>query len=180
MNVLVTAASQQGSTFGIAEAIGRTLRSRGLDVTVARPDSVASVDDYDAVLVGSAMYMGRWLETGTEFVRRFAPVLAERAVWLFSSGPVGDPQRKLVQKMTADPIELPELLRLTNAREHRIFAGKLSGKGMSGPRRLSLLVFRGFDGDWRDWSAVERWTAEIGDALTGDARLLAPSSGKAG
>jgi menaquinone-dependent protoporphyrinogen IX oxidase len=38
MNVLVTAASRQGATHGIAEAIGRALRARGLDTTVAAPD----------------------------------------------------------------------------------------------------------------------------------------------
>jgi menaquinone-dependent protoporphyrinogen oxidase len=180
MNVLVTAASQQGSTYGIAEAIGRTLRSRGLDVTVAEPHTVARVDDYDAFVVGSAIYMGRWLDGGVEFVRRFASDLAGRPVWLFSSGPVGDPQRKLVQKMTADPLELPELLRLTRAREHRIFAGKLSGAGLSGPRRLPLLVFRGIEGDWRDWSSVERWAAEIGEALVNGPILRDAVAGKAG
>ena len=165
MNVLVTAASQHGSTYALAEAIGRTLRRRGCTVTVAEPESVTSVDEYDAFVLGSAVYMGRWLAPGVELVRRFGPALAERPVWLFSSGPVGDPRRKLVQKMTADPLELPELLQLTQAREHRIFAGKLSDDGLSGPRRLSLLVFRGIEGDWRDWPAVERWSTEIADAL---------------
>jgi menaquinone-dependent protoporphyrinogen oxidase len=180
MNVLVTAASRQGSTHGIAEAIGRTLRSRGLDVTLTEPEAVASIDDYDAFVVGSAIYMGHWLDSGVEFVHRFAPALAERPVWLFSSGPVGDPQRKLVQKMTSDPLELPELVRLTQARDHRIFAGKLSGNDLSGPGRLSLFLFRGIEGDWRDWPSVERWAAEIGEALAGGAMLGAAVAGKAG
>jgi menaquinone-dependent protoporphyrinogen oxidase len=179
MNILVTAASRQGSTYAIAEAIGRTLQTRGLDATVAHPNDVVGVDDYDAVVIGSAIYMGRWLDDGVQFVRRLAASLAERPVWLFSSGPVGDPQRKLVQKMTADPLELPELLKLTQAREHRIFAGKLNGSGLSGPRRLSLVVFRSIEGDWRDWAAVEHWAAEIGDGLVADASPLAVAVGKA-
>jgi menaquinone-dependent protoporphyrinogen oxidase len=165
MNVLVIAASQQGATYGIAEAIGRTLRARGLETTVARPDEIVAVDAYDAFVIGSAIYMGRWLEPAVEFVHRFAPTLSRRPVWLFSSGPVGDPKRKLVQKMTADPVELPQLLALTNAREHRILAGKLTGKGLRGPQRLSLMIFRGIEGDWRDWAGIERFAAGIADAL---------------
>ena len=168
MNVLVTAASKQGATHGIAEAIGRTLSDRGLDVTVAAPEEIVDVAAYDAFVIGSAMYAGHWLEPATTFVRRIAPTLSQRPTWVFSSGPVGDPRRKLVQKMTADPVELPELLALTKAREHRVFAGKLAGQGLRGPQRLSLLIFRGIEGDWRDWSAIERWADEIAASLVGD------------
>lgn len=165
MNVLVTAASREGATYGIAEAIGRTLRARGLDATVTAPDEVVDVAAYDGFVVGSAVYMGRWLEPATAFVHRLASTLSGRPVWLFSSGPVGDPRRRLAQKMTADPVELPELLALTKARGHRIFPGRISGQDLRGPQRLSLLIFRGFDGDWRDWPAVERWADEIADSL---------------
>ena len=165
MNVLVTAASQQGATQGIAQAIGHRLRGRGFDTTVAPPDEIVDIAAYDAFVIGSAVYVGHWLEPATAFVRRFAPALAQRPVWLFSSGPVGDPGRKLVQQMTSDPVELPELLALTEAREHRILAGKLAGKSLPRPQRLSLLVFRGIEGDWRDWSAIECWAGEIADSL---------------
>ena len=55
MNILVTAASQQGATQGIAEAIGRTLRGRGLDTTVASPDEIVDVAANDAFIIGSAV-----------------------------------------------------------------------------------------------------------------------------
>jgi menaquinone-dependent protoporphyrinogen oxidase len=177
MNVLVTAASQQGATYGIAEAIGRALRARGLDATVAAaPDEIVDVTTYDAFVIGSAVYAGHWLEPATAFVHRFASILSQRPVWLFSSGPVGDPRRKLVQKMTADPAELPRLLALTNAREHRILAGKLVGKGLPGPQRFSLLVFRGIEGDWRDWTAIEHWGGEIADSLTSGRLVSTPAA----
>ncbi len=168
MNVLVIAASRQGATRGIAEAIGRALRARGLDATVAAPDEIADVAPYDAFVIGSALYAGHWLEPATVFAERFASTLSSRPVWLFSSGPVGDPRRKLVQKMAADPVELPELLALTSAREHRIFPGMLTGKGLRGPQRLSLLIIRGIEGDWRDWPAIERWADRIAASLAGE------------
>lgn len=165
MNVLVTAASRQGSTADIAEAIGDTLRSHDFDVNVVPPDEVVDVAAYDAFVVGSAIYVGHWLEDATAFVDRFAPALSTRPVWLFTSGPVGDPSRRLVRQMTADPVELPRLLALTGAREHRIFAGRLEREGLRGAHRLSLAVFRGFEGDWRDWAAIESWAGEIAARL---------------
>ncbi|HVC88121.1 MAG TPA: flavodoxin domain-containing protein [Gaiellaceae bacterium] len=177
MNVLVTAASQQGATRGIAEAIARELRLRGLDVTIATPEEIDDVEDYDAFVIGSAIYVGHWLESATEFVRRFAPTLSQRPVWLFSSGPVGDPKRKLVQKMTADPVELPELVALSGAREHRLLAGKLAGRGLPRPQRAALLVFRGIEGDWRDWAAVEHWAGEIAAGLARERATSATTAG---
>lgn len=174
VNVLVTAASRHGSTHGIAEAIGHTLESRGFEVTVAPPHEIVDVASYDAFVIGSAIYVGHWLEPATAFVSHFAPTLSKRPVWLFTSGPVGDPKRGLVKKMTADPVELPQLLELTNAREHRILAGKLENKTLHGAQRLSLAVFRGFEGDWRDWTAIDAWACEIAAQLAADPYEIAP------
>jgi menaquinone-dependent protoporphyrinogen oxidase len=165
MNVLVTAASKEGSTTEIAEAIARTLRRRGLDATVSPPQRVGDACGYDAFVIGSAVYMGRWLEPSSDLVRRLGRAVSDRPVWLFSSGPVGDPSRKLVQQMGADPAELPALLAQTKAREHRMFAGKLVKEHVSRAQRLSLSIFRGFEGDFRDWADIDRWASQIADAL---------------
>jgi menaquinone-dependent protoporphyrinogen oxidase len=41
------------------------------------------------VVLGSAVYVGRWLEAGACFVEEQADELAARPVWLFSSGRPG-------------------------------------------------------------------------------------------
>jgi menaquinone-dependent protoporphyrinogen oxidase len=147
MNVLVTAASKEGATAEIAEAIAAALTKRGVGTTVTEPDRVVDVRGYDAFVIGSAVYGGHWLQPATELVDRIGVLLAGRPVWLFSSGPVGDPSRKLVQKMGGDPVDLRSLHTQTNAREHRIF--------------------RGLKGDFRNWAAIEQWAGEIADALLG-------------
>jgi len=166
MNILVTAASKEGATTEVAESIAEVLRERGLDVTVAAPEHVHGVRRYDAFVIGSAVYMGHWLEPATDLLRRSGGRMSGRPVWLFSSGPVGDPNRTLVQKMGADPVELPTLLAQTNAREHRMFAGKLAKEKMSRIRRFSLSILPGFDGDWRNWAEIEQWASTIADELT--------------
>jgi menaquinone-dependent protoporphyrinogen oxidase len=165
MNVLIAAASRNGATTEIADAIGRTLCERGLSVTVAAPERIGDIGGYDAFVLGSAVYTGHWLQPARELVERIGPLLAARPVWLFSSGPVGDPSRKLVQQMGADPVDLPALRDRTNARQHRTFAGRLISEHASFAQRVSLHVFRGFEGDFRDWSAIAQWANEIADAL---------------
>jgi menaquinone-dependent protoporphyrinogen IX oxidase len=54
--VLVSAASRHGATAEIAQAIGQALSGQGLTVAVIPPGDVGSLDGYDAVIIGSAVY----------------------------------------------------------------------------------------------------------------------------
>ena len=165
LSVLVSAASMHGATAEIAQAIGQALSGHGLTVTVTPPGEVRGIDDYDAVIIGSAVYMGHWLDPAKELVNRFGDALASRPVWLFSSGPVGKPSSKLAQSMDQDPVDLPAMLEATHARDHRRFAGKLDRRVLSLPQRASLLVFRGLNGDFRDWGRIRQWADSIAAQL---------------
>ncbi len=166
LSVLISAASEHGATAEIAQAIAQALSGQGLTVTVIPPGEVHGIDGYDAVITGSAVYMGHWLGPAKELVNRFGDALAGRPVWLFSSGPVGDPSGKLAKSMNQDPVDLPAMLEATHARDHRIFAGKLDRKHLSLPQRAALLVFRGLEGDFRDWAQIRQWADSIAAELT--------------
>jgi menaquinone-dependent protoporphyrinogen oxidase len=91
MNVLVAFASKHGPTAEIAEAVADRLRASGLTVECRRATDVTSVERYDAVVLGSAVSMRRWRRGARRFLRRHADALAQRPLWIFSSGPAGDP-----------------------------------------------------------------------------------------
>jgi menaquinone-dependent protoporphyrinogen oxidase len=93
-------------------------------------------------------------------VERQARGLAGRPVWLFSSGPVGDPP-----KPDEDPVDVAELLAATNARDHRVFAGKLVRKQLSFPERAIVAALHVPEGDFRDWTEIRQWAAGIADAM---------------
>ena len=95
MRVLVTAASSHGATTNIASVIGGTLHVHGLEVDVVPLADVKTLDGYDAVILGSGVYTGHWLREALTFARRHRKQLAQKPVWLFSSGPIGDPPRPL-------------------------------------------------------------------------------------
>ena len=160
MRVLVTAASKYGATAEIAAAIAEELDKRGVAATVLPPEQVRGVDGYNAVVVGSAVYAGHWLKPARELVERHADALAGRPVWLFSSGPVGDPP-----KPEEDPVDVADLLAATGAREHRVFAGKLVRKQLSFPERAIVSALRVPEGDFRDWTEIRQWAAGIADAV---------------
>jgi menaquinone-dependent protoporphyrinogen oxidase len=160
MRVLVTAASRYGATAEIARAIGQVLTERGLDATVTSPEEVASLDGYDAVVLGSAVYAGRWLPPAKELVDRSGDALAARPVWLFSSGPIGNPP-----KPEEDPVDSARLVERTKARDHRVFAGKLTRKQLSFPERAIVMALRAQEGDFRDWPEIKAWASEIADDL---------------
>jgi len=166
VRVLVSAASMHGSTSDIAQVIAQVLVEQGLAVTVREPVDVQSIDDYDAVIIGSAVYMSHWLDPAKDLVNRCLEPLRARPVWLFSSGPVGNPVSKLALAMAKDPVEIAGLRIATHARDHRMFAGKLDRRILSHAQRASLLIFHGLEGDFRDWAEIREWASGIAEQLT--------------
>ncbi len=163
--VLVAAASQHGATAEIAEAIGKTLTEHGFATTVAAAGDVSGVDGYDAVIIGSAVYVGHWLDAAKDLADRCRSGLAGRPVWLFSSGPVGDPSGKLAREMAKDPAELSGIRAATGAKDHQMFAGKLDRRNLSPVQRAVLLAFPGLNGDFRDWGKIREWADGIAGQL---------------
>jgi menaquinone-dependent protoporphyrinogen oxidase len=120
-----------------------------------------TVEGYDAVVLGSAVYMGKWLPEARRFVERHQTRLLALPVWLFSSGPLGadDPQPH------GDPASVPGLLVATGAREHRTFAGALYSRHLGLGERLIAGVVHAPDGDFRDWDGIRAWAATIAAAV---------------
>lgn len=168
--VLVAYASRHGSTAEIAEAIGRTLRQAGLEVDVRRASQVRDIRGYGTIVVGSAAYLFRWMKEATGFVRRNRAVLAERRVWLFSSGPLGsdatDAEGRDLRAVT-EPREIAEFRDAIRPRDHRVFFGALAPgwKPIGITERMVALMPAGRSslpvGDFRDWNDIEAWASDI-------------------
>jgi menaquinone-dependent protoporphyrinogen oxidase len=158
---VVTAASKYGATGEVADAIAGVLRERGFDTAVIGPEDVSTIDEYDAVVLGSAVYAGHWLKPAKDLVHRLGDAFRSKPVWVFSSGPVGDPL-----KPEEDPVDVGDLIEATNPREHRVFAGKIERKQLSFPERAIVMALRVPEGDFRDWSEIEAWATSIADALS--------------
>jgi len=125
-------------------------------------DEVSDLGRYEAVVLGSAVYMGRWLEPARKFVERYGNGLAEWKTWLFSSGPVGDPSRA---PKAEEAVKVDDIVAATKGAEHRLFAGKFDKSKFSFPERAVMRAVGAKEGDYRDWDEINGWATEIAAQL---------------
>ena len=182
MSVLVVYGSRYGATRGIAERLGTTLRACGHEVDVQEASPLVDATPYDAFVIGSAAYRGSWLKGPVEFVMRHVDVLAERPVWLFSSGPLGtsrtdDQGRDLVG--ATRPRQFAELEEALLPRDMRVFYGALDPDRLDFRDRMARRLPAGRRllpaGDFRDWKAMDAWAREIGADIPGPATQGTPT-----
>jgi menaquinone-dependent protoporphyrinogen oxidase len=170
VKVLVTAASRHGATAEIASAIATGLTATGHEAVVLDPELVEDVREYDAAVIGSAVYAGSWLPESEELIDRNLYALREMPVWLFSSGPLGDPPKPAQD--SADGVAIAEQIL---AREHRTFAGELVKERLGAGEKIVVAVVRAPAGDYRQWDEILSWAQEIGEELSAGMRRVEPT-----
>ncbi len=165
--VLVAYGSRHGGTAEIAEAVAKALAARGCEVDVTPAREVRDPQAYDAIILGSGVYMGRWQGDAMNVLKRHERVLATRPTWLFSSGPTGGTEEaeSVVRRVTADPTGEPAAKDVArraeriHARGHATFAGWIT------PEMGGIFARWMPRGDWRDFNVIARWADGIADAL---------------
>jgi menaquinone-dependent protoporphyrinogen oxidase len=165
--VLIAVASKHGATYGVGAEIARVIADSGIQSDLCRVSDVAALDGYDAVVLGSAVYMGHWMPEATAFIERQIVELSKRPVWLFSSGPIGDPP-----KGTIDGRLLDRLLVDTGARDHQLFAGSIDPADLGLKEKVVTKVVRAPSGDYRDWATIEAWARTIAAELKAQAAVV--------
>lgn len=158
--VLVSYASERGSTAEIAEAVAEILLSAGLQVDLRPVSQVRDVTPYRAVVLGSAVYMMRWRREAVRFLRRHRKELAERVVWLFQSGPLDD-------SAETQEIPLPKSVigaaAAAGVRGHATFGGKLAPDASG---FIASKMARGeHSGDFRNFEQIRVWAGRIAEEL---------------
>ena len=118
-------------------------------------EEATALDPYGAFVVGSAVYIGKWLEPPRTFVNEHQDEPAAHPTWLFSSGPIGAPPRPTDD----EAVEVDELVAATKPAEHRLFAGKLDRDKLGLGERAIMFAFRAAAGDFRDWDEIAAWAA---------------------
>lgn len=85
-SVLVCYATRYGSTGEIASCIAGELQKGGFQVTISPLSRVTNPGNFDAVIIGSPLYMGKWLAEARDFVNRFRKELQGLPVAVFTVG----------------------------------------------------------------------------------------------
>jgi len=165
MRALVAISSRHGSTREIGTAIARVLEAAGVEVDIIDPEHVTSVEPYDGIILGSAIYAGRWLAPARALAERELDQLRERPVWLLSSGPTGNPPRPAVA-----PPEALAIAEQLNAVDHQVLEGRLDRSRLGLREKVIASSTGARAGDYRPWDDVLEWARWI-------AATLAPNDG---
>ncbi|MBI1194005.1 MAG: hypothetical protein GC205_12670 [Bacteroidetes bacterium] len=166
-NVLVLYASKHGATRQIAEQVWRTLRDAGLHAELRDAQDAPDPGRYQAIVVGTAIYMGQWQSEAKNWLLRHQAALSQLPLWIFASGPTGqgDPAESL--KGETVPQKLQALMDSLKPREVRVFHGALRTDELNLLERMAIKAVKAPVGDFRDWKAIEQWAAEISQQLDG-------------
>ena len=173
--VLIAYGTRFGSTEEITSKFAEIMRSKGLDTTVinVKKDKWPPLDQFDAVLVGSGIKMGKWTKEAKNFIKKNVKVLKEKsflAVFV-SSGEASDPEKyleakeKYVQKLITDlSLDLNKVM-------HEAFGGVFDMSSTSRMGRLDKIfsnaaakedenITENKYNDLRDWDQIQSFANE--------------------
>jgi menaquinone-dependent protoporphyrinogen oxidase len=159
--VLLTYASRSGSTAEIGDKIAEVLRLTGFAVDLLPVAEVNELEEYSAVILGSAVYYGRWRKEAVKFLKDQEGALMDKKVWFFSSGPAGegDPVA-LLDGWTFPPL-LGEIADRIQPQGTVVFHGVMERSKMNFIERWLLKKMEAPLGDFRDWDSITAWAERI-------------------
>jgi menaquinone-dependent protoporphyrinogen oxidase len=163
--VLVSYATKYGSTKEVAEKIADNMRAQADDVDVMSVDDVKSIDGYDKVVFGAALYAGNISGPAKKFLNRNRAVLAGKPVSMFLLGPISRDEKE----MTGAEDQMAKVLAKYDwfkPVSSQIFVGKFDLSMLKWPFSL-VAKMKGTPlygetlRDERDWDAISAWAASI-------------------
>ncbi|OKL46512.1 flavodoxin [Boudabousia liubingyangii] len=156
MKILVAAASKHGSTLDVRDRIAKALSEGGHEVVTEAPQNVETLEGYDAVVLGSAVYITQWMSPAKDFIARFTEELRHLPVWAFSVGLSGVPKGNV-----QDPSRVgPALIEVAPV-EQKTFAGKLDPTKLNLRERSIARLGGAIEGDYRDWAEIDAFAQRI-------------------
>ena len=159
-SILLAYTTRFGSTQEVAETITSALREARLEVDLQIMQEVRTLANYDVVVLGAAIYNGKWHTDAHQFVAQHQETLSQRPVAIFTLGPLSNSnaakrnsRRQLDSELAKYPWLKPVAL--------EIFAGKLdpSKPGMGFFEKM--LPAR----DYRNWDAIRTWANTLPELL---------------
>jgi menaquinone-dependent protoporphyrinogen oxidase len=97
---LIVYGTRYGTTAETSEIIAETLRKEGFEVRIvnAKKEKVQSIDEFDLIIVGSGIQMGKWTKEPESFLEKFQNELSNKKVALFvscgSANPLSEGEQK--------------------------------------------------------------------------------------
>lgn len=154
--ILLAYTTKYGSTAEVAEVIAATLRDLGLHVEVRPANDVDSLAPYQAVILGTALYMGRMHGEARSFLTRNRKALEKMPSSLFALGPVHTDQKELISAYDQLAKELDHFPWFHPV-ALQVFGGLYNPSRLGFPFNLFPPLRKMAPSDARDWPAIRNW-----------------------
>jgi len=156
--LLVAHGSKHGSTQEVAEAIAQRLRKRGLEVELRGASEVEDLTPYDGVVLGGALYFGRWHQDAARFLAKHRREFAEQPPAVFALGPKCADDHGLAESLAHLDKALAKIPEV-KPRSIAVFGGVID------PAKLRFPLSRMPASDARDWNAINEWADDVATKL---------------
>jgi menaquinone-dependent protoporphyrinogen oxidase len=162
-DVLVAYATRHSSTAGIAENIADVLCGLNHKVDLRYVENVSSIEGYDSVIVGSAIYEFNFLPVAKNFIERFKVPLASMPVAYFfgCAGLKEDTEENQEGVLIyINPLlaKYPDIVPVDIGR----FGGGVEFSRLDAFEQM-IMNFIGVteSEDWRDWEKIGAWAEKV-------------------
>jgi menaquinone-dependent protoporphyrinogen oxidase len=181
LKVLIAYGTRYGATAGTSEEIGKILREKGFDVKIVnvREEKVKDISEYDLIVVGSGMRMGKWVGEAEDFLKKFRKELEQKKLAIFVSTmkTVSEREGKRDDVAEMRKVALEDKVAQYNLRPIALgfFGGVLDFNKMGFFFRRTMGFLKpqlqrdGFKEtqpdlyDLRDWDEIRSWAAELAE-----------------
>ncbi len=168
MQLLVAYGTRYGSTREVAETVAATLTEQGIDTEVKQAREVRSLDGYDAVVLGTPLYMGALHKDVRALLERNKAAFEQTPFALFALGPIkaddglDGSRAQLIEALAKLPVPTPASTAVFVGAYDPArlgFKDKMIAALPASPLRAEAAH------DDRDWDAIRDWTRDVSGQL---------------
>ena len=168
MHMLVAYGTRYGSTREVTETVAAKLEEQGIETDVKQAREVRSLRGYDAVVLGTPLYMGALHKDVRALLEKNRAALEHTPFALFALGPikaedgVDGSRAQLIEALAKLPVPTPAAT--------SVFVGAYDPARLGfKDKMIAALPASPLHGeaahDERDWEAIRAWTAALPDQL---------------
>jgi menaquinone-dependent protoporphyrinogen oxidase len=166
--ILVAYGTRYGSTREVAESVAATLGEQGIETDVKQAREVRSLDGYDAVVLGTPLYMGALHRDVRALLEKHRAALEDTPYVLFALGPIkaddglDGSRAQLIDALAKLPVPTPA--------STAVFVGAYDPARLGfKDKMIAALPASPLHGevahDERDWDVIRAWASGVSGRL---------------